>query len=89
MGNLYLIQASSKNPLGPFKSKLKKYYPSDRKLIDLFIFNDSNTLYLFHVRRLIEGNEIYVIELNDDLSCGSKNHSLNHSKREYTKNSIP
>jgi len=68
VANENISLASSKNPLGPFKSKLKKHYPSDTKLIDPFIFNDSNRWYLFHVRRLIDGNEIYVIELNDDLS---------------------
>ena len=40
VANENISLASSKNPLGPFKSKLKKYYPSDTKLIDPFIFND-------------------------------------------------
>ena len=68
VANENITLASSKSPLGPFKSKLKKYYPSETKLIDPFFFYDDNSWYLFHVRRLIEGNEIYVIELNEDLS---------------------
>ena len=68
VANENIALAKSNSPLGPFKSKLKKYFPSDTKLIDPFIFYDNNKWYLFHVRRRKEGTEIYVIELNDDLS---------------------
>lgn len=68
VANENIALAKSNSPLGPFKSKLKNYFPSDTKLIDPFIFYDNNKWYLFHVRRLVDGNEIYVIELNEDLS---------------------
>ena len=60
--------ATSKSPLGPFKNKLKKKFSSEVKLIDPFIFNDSNKWYLYHTRRLNDGNEIYVVELSDNLN---------------------
>ena len=68
VANENIALAKSNSPLGPFKSKLKNYFPSETKLIDPFIFYDNNKWYLFHVRRLVDGNEIYVIELNEDLS---------------------
>ena len=68
VANENIALAVSNSPLGPFKSKLKNYFPSDTKIIDPFIFCDNNTWYLFHARRLEEGNEIYMIELNEDLS---------------------
>ena len=49
------------------KIKLKKIL-FEVKLIDPFIFNDNNKWYLYHTRRLNDGNEIYVVELSDNLN---------------------
>jgi beta-xylosidase len=75
-GNLYymvyvanenIALASSISPVGPFENKLKTHYISSGKQLDPFIFFDDGIWYLFHVRRLEKGNEIYVVQLQDDL----------------------
>jgi len=59
--------AVSDNPVGPFINQSLKPIEESVKQIDPFIFIDRNgKKYLYHVR-LINGNRIFVAELNDDL----------------------
>ena len=64
--------AFSKSPLGPFKNSTKTHYLSDFKEIDPFIFFDNGKFYLYRVRRVEKGNQIYVSELNANLSIDKK-----------------
>jgi len=59
--------ASSKSPLGPFVNKTKQSYKSSIKQIDPFVFFDNGKVYMYHVRRVDEGSQIFVVELEDDL----------------------
>ncbi len=59
--------AFSESPLGPFRDQFKSHYKSEVKQIDPFIFYDNEKWYLYHVKRLKDGNQIFVSELNNDL----------------------
>jgi len=59
--------AESDSPLGPFTQKVKKSIAAPTKMIDPFIFFDGDKIYLYHVR-LINGNRLYVAELNSDFT---------------------
>ena len=65
--------ASSKSPLGPFKNSSKTYFKSDFKEIDPYIFFDNGKIYLYRVRRIDKTNQIYVSELNKNLSIKKNN----------------
>lgn len=65
--------AFSKSPLGPFKNSSKTHYPSEFKEIDPFIFFDNGKFFLYRVRRVDKGNQIYVSELNENLSINKNN----------------
>lgn len=59
--------ASTDNPDGPFINRSLKAIDESVKQIDPFIFIDNDgKKYLYHVR-LINGNRIFVAEMNDDL----------------------
>jgi len=65
--NEQIAIAESDSPKGPFRQKEIAHIPADMKQIDPFVFFDDNgKAYLYHVR-LINGNRIYVAELNKDL----------------------
>ena len=65
--NEQLAIAEAKSPLGPFCQQTIAQIPATVKEIDPYIFFDTNgKAYLYHVR-LINGNRIYVAELNKDL----------------------
>ncbi|QPH39345.1 glycoside hydrolase family 43 protein [Pedobacter endophyticus] len=59
--------AESDSPLGPFTQKVKKSIAAPTKMIDPFVFFDGDKIYLYHVR-LINGNRLYVAELNSDFT---------------------
>ncbi len=64
--NEQLAIAEADSPLGPFKQKKLAQLPAKTKEIDPFVFfDDDGKAYLYHVR-LIDGNRIYVAELNKD-----------------------
>ncbi len=66
--NEQLAIARADNPLGPFTQNKVEMLPAEGKQIDPFVFfDDDGKVYLYHVR-LINGNRIYVAEMNDDLS---------------------
>ena len=74
-GNFYIFytanekiaMAISNSALGSFSNINNSTIPSDKKIIDPFVFLDDNGKnYLYHVR-LEDGNKIYVVELNDDM----------------------
>ena len=60
--------AFSKSPLGPFKNKNKRYFKANHRQIDPFVFVDKNKYYLYHVRKIIDDNEIFVAELQNDFN---------------------
>lgn len=65
--NEQIAIAESDSPLGPFTQDSIAHIPAEMKQIDPFVFFDDNgKAYLYHVR-LLEGNRIYVAELNDDM----------------------
>ena len=65
--NEQIAIAESDSPLGPFRQEEIGHLPATMKQIDPFVFFDNNgKAYLYHVR-LIDGNRIYVAELNKDL----------------------
>lgn len=67
--NEQMAIAQADSPMGPFKQKKKAMLPSKTKQIDPFVFFDDNgKAYLYHVR-LIDGNRIYVAELNKRLDA--------------------
>lgn len=58
--------ATSEHPLGPFVQSDKQPLAGGIKQIDPFVYHGGDGgKYLFHVR-LIEGNRIFVVELEDD-----------------------
>lgn len=66
--NEQLAIAYSTSPLGPFTQKTLAQIPASTKEIDPFLFiDDDGTRYLYHVR-LINGNKIYVAQMNDDMT---------------------
>lgn len=68
-----LAIAESDSPLGPFKQKKQAMIPAKMKQIDPFVFFDEDgKAYLYHVR-LINGNRIYVAELNKDMKSMKEN----------------
>lgn len=65
--NEQLAVAEADSPVGPFRQKKLAQIPAKTKEIDPFAFFDTDgKAYLYHVR-LINGNRIYVAELNKDL----------------------
>ncbi len=66
--NEQLVIAQSDSPLGPFKQTALKKLSGAEKQIDPYVFfDDDGKIYLYHVR-LINGNNLYVAEMKDDLS---------------------
>ncbi len=66
--NEQLAIAESDSPLGPFKQETIKQLSGAEKQIDPYIFFDEDgKIYLYHVR-LIDGNNLYVAEMKEDLS---------------------
>lgn len=64
--NEQLAIAEADSPVGPFRQKKLAQIPAKTKEIDPYVFFDSDgKAYLYHVR-LIDGNRIYVAELNKD-----------------------
>ena len=71
--NEQLAVAEAQSPLGPFKQKKLAALPAKVKEIDPFVFfDDDGKAYLYHVR-LIDGNRIYVAELNKNLTSVKEN----------------
>lgn len=75
-GRIYMVYtadeqiaiASSDSPLGPFKQTTLKCISGTTKQIDPYVFFDSDgKIYLYYVR-LLNGNNIYVSPMKDDLS---------------------
>lgn len=65
--NEQIAIAESDSPLGPFCQETIGHLPATMKQIDPFVFfDDDGKAYMYHVR-LIDGNRIYVAELNKDL----------------------
>ena len=68
VANEQIAIAESNSPAGPFRQIIKDSLSTSVKQIDPFIFiDDDGKKYLYHVR-LIDGNRIFVAEMNDDLS---------------------
>ncbi|MDA9764846.1 MAG: glycoside hydrolase family 43 protein [Opitutales bacterium] len=66
--NRQIAVAFADHPTGPFVQKEIRALNEDHQEIDPFLFQDDDgTLYLYHVRK-IQGNEIYVAEMESDLS---------------------
>lgn len=59
--------AFSGSPLGPFKEKNRNYFKAKHRQIDPFVFFDNNKFYLYHVKKVINDNEIFVAELKKGL----------------------
>ncbi len=69
VANENIAIAQSDSPEGPFKQELKQPLAAPVKQIDPFVFiDDDGKKYLYHVR-LVNGNKIFVAELNDDFSA--------------------
>ena len=65
--NEQIAIAWADSPLGPFVQDEPAMIPAKTKEIDPFIFfDDDGKKYMYHVR-LINGNRIYVAEMNDDM----------------------
>lgn len=65
--NEQIAIAWADSPLGPFVQDKPAMIPAKTKEIDPFIFfDDDGKKYMYHVR-LINGNRIYVAEMNDDM----------------------
>lgn len=68
VANEQIAIAESNRPEGPFRQTIKDSLSTSVKQIDPFVFIDADgKKYLYHVR-LINGNRIFVAEMNDDLS---------------------
>lgn len=64
----FIAIAFSDTPLGPFKQEKIAKLPAEVKQIDPYVFFDEDgKIYLYHVR-LIDGNRLFVAELNEDLT---------------------
>ena len=62
-----LAIAEADSPLGPFRQKKKEMISAKMRQIDPFVFfDDDGKAYLYHVR-LINGNRIFVAEMNKNL----------------------
>lgn len=74
--NEHIAIATGTSPMGPFTQEVKQPVDATIKTIDPYVFFDeaSGKMLLYHVR-LINGNNIYVAELNQDLSA-IKNNTL-------------
>ena len=67
--NEHLAIASGPAPYGPFTQPVKEALDAPVKQIDPFVFvDDDGKKYLYHVR-LLNGNRIFVAELNNDFSA--------------------
>jgi xylan 1,4-beta-xylosidase len=69
----HLIVAESQSPLGPFVQKDKKALHPDIKEIDSHLFIDSDGKKYIYFVRFTGGNEIWMAEMNDDLSAIKEN----------------
>lgn len=68
VANEQLAIATADSPKGPFKQSTLSHIPAQTKEIDPFIFfDDDGKIYMFH-DRLINGNHIYVAEMDSDLN---------------------
>ena len=68
VANENIAVAHADHPLGPFKQLVKDSLHTSVKQIDPFIFiDDDGKKYLYHVR-LMNGNKIFVAEMNEDFS---------------------
>jgi len=75
--NRQLAVAFADHPTGPFTQKDIRPLNEDHQEIDPFLFQDDDeTRYLYHVRKH-EGNHIYVVEMESDLSS-VKEETLKH-----------
>ncbi|MDP4276353.1 MAG: glycoside hydrolase family 43 protein [Bacteroidota bacterium] len=64
----HIAIASSDSPVGPFKQKTLQCISGTTKQIDPYVFFDENgKAYLYYVR-LLDGNNIYVSPMKEDLS---------------------
>ena len=69
VANEQIAIAESNSPAGPFTQTKKDSLATTVKQIDPFVFiDDDGKKYLYHVR-LVNGNRIFVAELNDDFSA--------------------
>lgn len=69
VANEQIAIAESSSPAGPFTQTKNDSLATNVKQIDPFVFiDDDGKKYLYHVR-LINGNRIFVAELNDDFSA--------------------
>lgn len=67
--NEQIAIASSASPLGPFRQDELKPVSTVCRQIDPFIFFDEDgKIYMYHVR-LLEGNRLFVAEINEDLDA--------------------
>lgn len=67
--NEHIAIAVSDKPYGPFKQEINQALKAPVKQIDPFVFiDDDGKKYLYHVR-LINGNRIFVAEMEDDFSA--------------------
>ena len=63
--NEQIAIASADSPLGPFRqSELKPVSDVCRQIDPYVFFGEDGTIYLYHVR-LLEGNRLFVVEIND------------------------
>ena len=63
--NEQIAIASADSPLGPFRqSELKPVSDVCRQIDPYVFFDEDGTIYLYHVR-LLEGNRLFVAEIND------------------------
>lgn len=75
--NRQIAVAFADHPTGPFVQKKIRPLNDGHQEIDPFLFQDDDgRLYLYHVRK-DNGNHIYVVEMEDDLS-GVKEETLKH-----------
>lgn len=68
VANEQLAVATSNSPLGPFTNSTRAQIPAKQKEIDPFVFHDTDGKWYMYHDRLIDGNKIYVAELNEDFS---------------------
>lgn len=67
--NEFIAIASADSPLGPFRQDKIAKLPAETKQIDPYVFFDEDgKIYLYHVR-LLNGNRLFVAELNDTFTA--------------------
>lgn len=70
--NEQIAIAESDSPLGPFTQDAPAMIPADNREIDPFVFFDGKKAYMYHVR-LLDGNRIFVTEMNKDMKTLKEN----------------